>query len=113
MEFGNYNHYEVWPFQVLGVAGALIVFSVVFAGMGYSKLYSGFMKTPENEEKEPDWVDINDEMAKEQVADGDYTNMASLEEPVIVTESDGYINAGGKDDCNNEDDDDDDAPVMA
>jgi hypothetical protein len=96
MEFGNYNNYEVWPYQVLGVSCALVMFAVVLSGMAYSKLFNIFMKTPEHEEKELEWVDVSAvEMSDHQAAEGSYTNMDAMEEPVMVSppESDDYQNA--------------------
>jgi hypothetical protein len=99
MEFGNYNNYEIWPYQVLGVTCALIIFGIVFSGMAYSKLFNVFMKTPINEEKEPDWVDVKLEMQDQLAATGDYTNMETMEEPVAVPPPDNdYVNASVPDD---------------
>lgn len=94
MEFGNYNNYEVWPYQFLGVSCALLIFGIVFAGMAYSKLYNVLMKTPEHEEKESEWVDINmAEMSNKEAADDSYVNMNDMEKPTKASESDGFVNA--------------------
>ena len=96
MEFGNYNNYEIWPFQVLGVGCALLVFAIVFAGMAYSKLFNAFMKTPESEEKEPEWVNL--ELPDKQEVAADYNNMDTMEEPVVVPASDDNANTNFPDD---------------
>jgi len=80
LDFGNYNDYEVWPYQVLGVSCALLVFLTVFIGMAYSKLFNVFMKTPEAEEKDSDWVDVDVELTDKD-AGGDYVNMADIDQP--------------------------------
>ncbi|KAG7359158.1 sodium:neurotransmitter symporter family protein [Nitzschia inconspicua] len=84
MEFGNYNNYEIWPFQVLGVSCALLIFAIVISGMAYSKLFNVFMKTPLDEEKESEWVDVNVEMLEQQEASCDYVNMEPQIESVVV-----------------------------
>ncbi|KAL3916975.1 MAG: hypothetical protein SGILL_004930 [Bacillariaceae sp.] len=91
IEFGNYGNYEVWPYQVLGVSCTLLIFGIVFAGMAYSKLFNMFMKTPEHEEKEPEWVDVN--FPNKEATDGSYVNMKDVEKPVSVPESDEYVSA--------------------
>jgi hypothetical protein len=82
LKFGNFGDFEPWPYQVLGVSCALLVFLTVFAGMAYSKLYNGFMKTPESEEKDPDWVDVTVEMTDQENRAGEYVNMEAMEESV-------------------------------
>lgn len=105
MEFGNYNKYETWPYQVLGVSCSLIIFAVVFSGMSYSKMYNVFMKTPLSEEKDLDWVDVNLEMPeKESPEDDDYVNMDAMEEHTDAAPSDHFPH--------DDDDHDDDAPVL-
>lgn len=85
----------MWPYQVLGVSCVLLIFAIVFSGMAYSKLFNVFMKTPEQEEKEPEWVDVSaKDMPDQQAADGNYTNMATLEESATEPpDSGGYVNA--------------------
>ena len=53
------------------------------------------MKTPEEEEKEPEWVDVSAvEMPGQQTgAEGSYTNMAELEKSEMAPDSGGYVNA--------------------
>lgn len=93
MEFGNYNNYKTWPFQVLGVSCALIVFATVFAGMVYSKLFNAFMKTPQEEEQDLEWVDISLEIKDEVKVAGNYVNMEKFEEPKVAPVSDGYVDS--------------------
>jgi hypothetical protein len=105
MEFGNYNHYKIWPFQVFGVSCALILFATVFAGMAYSKLFNVFMKTPEEEEQDPEWIDVSIEIKDEDKKAGDYINMEKYEEPEVVSVSDGYIDTNVADDDHNNNND--------
>mmetsp|Transcript_829 Transcript_829/g.1494 ORF Transcript_829/g.1494 Transcript_829/m.1494 type:complete len:83 (-) Transcript_829:144-392(-) len=48
--------------------------------MAYSKLFNVFMKTPEAEEKDSDWVDVDVELTDKD-AGGDYVNMADIDQP--------------------------------
>jgi hypothetical protein len=84
----------------------VVIVAIVFAGIAYSKLFDGFTKTPEGEEKDLDWVDVTVEMTDKESASGDYINMASLDETPVVVSSppDVYVSP---------EDNDDDAPVLA
>jgi hypothetical protein len=113
MEFGNYNNYKTWPFQVLGVSCALVVFATVFAGMAYSKLFNAFMKTPEGEEQDPDWIDVSLEVNDVHKAAGDYVNMEKLEENEVAPVSNDYVDAEVADGVQNNNQIKDDTQMLA
>jgi len=46
IEFGNYNGYEIWPYQFLGVSTVLFVMGVVFIGVLNSKLFDFLVTDP-------------------------------------------------------------------
>jgi hypothetical protein len=109
LEFGNYNNYKIWPYQVLGVCCAVLIFSIVLAGMVYSKMFNIFMKTPESEEKELEWVHINIESPAHPETDGDYVNMSTMDDPVMVSKPGAYYETAAVGDNGNVDTVDQDA----
>jgi hypothetical protein len=113
MEFGNYNNYEIWPFQVLGVSCALVVFGTVLAGMAYSKLFNTFMRTPDEEEQDHEWVDVSVEIRDEDKVAGDYICMEKFDEPEVRPVSDEYVEGKGAVDDHNSNNEEEDARVMA
>lgn len=46
IEFGNYNQYQTWPFQVVGVSTVLCVMGMVFIGVLNSKIYDFLITDP-------------------------------------------------------------------
>lgn len=96
IEFGNYGDYQTWPFQVLGVMAAVLIFATVFVGIANSQIFAGFVSYADEREE---WVDVTDkdvEMTREGSRDttisrrsvrgidgalgGDYKNMDVLEQ---------------------------------
>jgi len=72
ISFGNYNGYETWPYQFVGVSAALLVFGMVFLGVLTSKIYD-FLIDPttvvltksgtwvgENNNNDEDFVEMKD-----------------------------------------------------
>ncbi len=89
IEFGSYNGYLTWPYQVVGVTSSLLVFGVVFAGVLDARLF-GFLISNYDDDSNSDWANVE---MKEQNEDDrsrergqpltDYSNMDdySLETP--------------------------------
>lgn len=86
IDFGNYNHYGTWPFQVLGVTSALLVFGIVFIGLLDDKLFDVFISDRDSSDKNEAWVDVEMKVQRnatlEQSEPGtDYSNMDDTETP--------------------------------
>ena len=83
--FGNYNGYLTWPYQVVGVISALLVFGTVFAGALDSKLFSFLIANDGN--ADTDWVDVEmkDAAAKDQPqSNTEYSNMDNMDEETVL-----------------------------
>ena len=87
MEFGNYNGYEKWPYQVVGATSALLVIGIVFAGALDSNLFA-FLVIDDSGAAENDNESLNVEMKDQQNNDNsseqpesktEYTKMDDLE----------------------------------
>ena len=90
IEFGNYSGYMTWPFQVVGVCSALLVFGVVLGGALDASLFDFLIRGSEGDdndgESDSDWVTV--ELQEQQGADNkdivvsstDYSNMDELEQ---------------------------------
>lgn len=59
IEFGNYGDYQTWPFQVVGMLSAILIFVTVFAGIANSKVFAGFVRYADDREE---WVDVMDDV---------------------------------------------------
>mmetsp|Transcript_13025 Transcript_13025/g.30408 ORF Transcript_13025/g.30408 Transcript_13025/m.30408 type:complete len:650 (-) Transcript_13025:140-2089(-) len=91
IDFGSYSDYESWPYQVLGVTSALLVFGTVTVGVLDSKVFDSLLSDGDPTTDES-WVNV--EMKDQPPPSSDpnmlstnYTNITDLETPKEAAEA--------------------------
>lgn len=85
IDFGNYNGYLAWPFQVVGIISALLVFGIVFYGALDSKSLEFLIVDDQRNSSQSADVELQERQSfnKSSSPEGsatDYSNMDELEQ---------------------------------
>lgn len=89
-EFGNYDDYPVWPFQVVGIACVLIAVLIVAVGLLQARLFDGFCADLRTVSESDSFEIVKKDQETEYVEMGeiekkaDYCDPNEKEPPIIV-----------------------------
>lgn len=92
IDFGNYNGYLTWPYQVVGVSSALLVFGIVFFGVLDSRLFDFLIANDgdDDEGSDSDWVTV--ELKDRRGSDGVSKFKSNQQESQTLQSSTDYSN---------------------
>ena len=90
IEFGNYNQYQTWPFQVVGVSTVLCVMGMVFIGVLNSKIYDFLITDPSLLKKIRTGTGLIDEEVGD---DDDYDNDVEMKDRTDYNQGVGESNS--------------------